>query len=552
MDKNEIIEEFVWNLSDEDKEEWLESRKNCDKSLFYFIKEMGGCLLDSKGNSIAGGDSIEYLWRPICNFWQDNSIKRKFVYEPRRWLKSTNRKWGQVWTYLQNNETRILTASEVEKRPKEWLAWQGKQLLSHPRLRWVYPELRIVNRSWKQANTFNSEQILLPRNGIYDAPTFAGIGIHGSSQGGHYDIIEPDDICGEKAMESAVIMEDAFRWFDNIDALLTDPSIDIIRGMGTYWALGDLGWYVQKEFPEYQWIIVPALKDEELEDSPNIRYLQNPEASHGESNWEARGSTKYYLDMMSNPQTQMKFWTQEQNNPAKAGGGLNKFDIDWVNWYKWEEIDGDLYLRCTDDKELFKLTEIHQYGILDMGGFKEIKLIKKGSVNVQLIGGRPRNSIKKFITYYWEGKLKEPSIFVDGLVKAHEALWPHHWEIEPYGQHEFIRKYLVEETKKRGKNIRIWPIELTGRDVSDGAKHSRITDMIPMVANGELYLHESFKPLIDGIKTYPNCLTFDGLDSLGWLRQLHWATKSSSDIEALNRRLEQQRIMAIGNSRTGY
>ena len=552
MKKSEIIEEFFYNLPDEDKEEWLISRKNCDTSLFYFIKEMGGYLQGADGKSIAGGDSIECLWKPICDFWQNDSILRKFVYMPRGWLKSTNRKWGQIWTYLKNNEIRILTASEVEKRPKEWLTWIGRQLFGHSRLRWVYPELQIIDQSYKHTNTFSSEQILLPRKNNYDSLTFTGIGIHGSSQGGHYNIIEPDDICGEKAMESTAIMEDAFRWFDNIEALLVDQSKDIIRGMGTIWAAGDLFWYIQQEYPVYQWIIVPALKDEELEDTKNIRYIQNPEANHGESNWESHKSTKYYIDLMTNPQTQFRFWTQEQNNPKKAPELLNKFDIKWIKWFQWEKHENGLYLRCKDDKELFKLSEIPQYGILDMGGFKEIKLIKKGSVNVILIGGQPRGSIKKFVTWLWSGKLKEPSIFVDELIKAHKARWPRKWEIEPYGQHEFIRKYLLEATEEQNVKMKIWPIDLKKEDVSKDAKIKRIIDLIPLISNGELYLHESYKDLIKDIEAYPGCLVQCRLDALGWLRQLHWATKSFGDVNKINEQLEQERLDRLGDSRMGY
>ena len=552
MFKNQILEEFFYSLPESDREEWITSRQNCDQSLYYFIMEMGGFLRGKDGKSMAGGDSIECLWRPICDFWQDESIKRKFVYMPRGWLKSTNRKWGQIWSYLQNNEIRILTASEVEKRPKEWLVWMGRQILGHARLRWVYPELRIVNESYKHAHPFSSEQILLPRKNDYDSSTFSGIGIHGSSQGGHFNSIEPDDICGEKAMESIVIMEDAFRWFDNIEALLVDQTIDTIKGCGTCWANGDLMWYIQKEFPEYQWIIVPALKDEELTDTGGIRYLQNPEANQGESNWETHKSTKYYIDMMTNPQTQIKFWTQEQNNPSKAPGALNKFDKDWIKWFQWEEKSNGLYLRCKDDDELFKLSEIPQFGLLDMGGFKEVKLIKKGSVNVILVGGQPRSSLKKFVTWFWSGKLKEPSDFVENLIEGHEERWPRYWQIEPYGQHEFIRKYLLEATRDKGKQIKIWPIELKQSDVSEGAKHNRITNMIPMVANGELYLHESYKQLISEFVTYPNSLTICGLDTLGWLRQLHWSAQTSGDVQAINERLEQERIQSLAGSKTGY
>ena len=555
--RNELIEEFVHNLNSTDQEEWFTHRELCDNSFFAFIKEMVGYLVDSYGNSIAGGDSTEYLHKPICDFWDDDTIKRKGCLMPRGWFKTIDLTcWGSIYKYLQNNENRIGIPTEVKDKAMDWIKWMGEQILHHPRLRWVYPELRVVDKAYKHAHTYSSEKILLPRKGYYPDATITAIGIYGSSQGGHLDYLNPDDICGEKAFESPVIMEDSYRWVDNLPGLLVEsdlnrPNASVVRLVGTNWAIGDTYCYIQRRYKEYKWMITPALKDEELEDEENITYIQNPEVEHGESNFPERNSTKYYLDMKTNPETQVTFWTQHQNNPGKGGEGLNKFDIGWVKWFQWEEKKDGMYLRCKDDDELFKLSQINQYGLLDMGGFKEIKLIKKGSVNIIMVGGQPTGSIKKFITWFWAGKMREPSDFANRWIEAHEARYPLNWQIEPYGQHEFIRKYLKEYASNMGKQIRIWAIQLKQSDVSDNAKHNRITDAIPMVANGELYLHESYKPLIGEIMDYPNCLTIDGLDTLGWMRQLHWSVKPRGGISKANRRREQERSSALRQSRTG-
>ena len=528
ISKKEIIEEFFYNLNDEDKEEWLEHRRKCDDSLFFFIKEMGGFLRGANGKSIAGGDSIEYLWKPACDFWQDNSIKRKFVYMPRRWLKSTNRKWGQIHSYLQNNETRILTASEVEKRAKEWVGWQGKQILGHQRLRWIYPELSIIDKSYKHSNTFSSEKILLPRNGIYDSTTFGAIGIHGSSQGGHYDIIEPDDICGEKAMESSIIMEDSFRWFDNVESLLTEPDIDIIRGKGTHWATGDLGWYIQQEYPEYMWIIVPALKDEELEDKKNIRYLQNPEAMQGESNWEERGSTKYYVDMAANPQTQIRFWTQEQNNPDKAAGTLNKFDKRWIHFYRTEERgEKGTYLICDKCNIEVPLSAIPLYGMADVAGFGETKLIKKGARNALLIGGQPIDMIQKFVVFAWAQRLKRPSVFREKLYETHKKYEPRIWRIDDKGVGSTMFGDILEERLKKCPHMNISPLP---HDTKKDIKDSDIQSLINPVAQGEIHIHETMTDLKAEMTQYPHGLTKDLLDMLAKLNRLYWMRTKMVDV----------------------
>ena len=535
----------------------------CDRSLYWFIKIVGG--------SVEQGEIItEKLHKPLCDFWQSGN--RRAIFMPRGWLKSTCfTKWGAIWRYLQDNESRILIASENENIASRFLTFIEGQVFSNKMLRWLYPELKVISKEWLGAKLpttgkqprWSESQCDLPRKGVYSEATITAIGVGGAAQSGHYTDIHIDDLVGKKAMESVTVLEGIFRWQDNTKELLINPNFRDISGSrikiaGTHWGNGDYGHYVQQEYPEFKWMITPCQRWSELKDADTVYWHQHPDVEEGESNWpeSPRYTTEHYNEMKANPQTAMIYWCQHMNCPQMSSE-LNKFDKSWLKFFRWEERHDGMYIVCLDEPEdskerAFKLTQLPQYGVLDMGGFKETKLIKKGSVNIQMIGGQPRGSIKKFVTWFWAGKLKEPSNFVDRLVEAHEARRPVFWEIEPYGQHEFIRKYLVEETKNRGKNIRILPIKLKQGDISDNAKHNRITNMIPMVANGELYLHESYKHLIGEIVNYPNSLTIDGLDTLGWMRQLHWSVRPKGSADELNRQQEQRRLQALSGSRTGY
>ena len=528
--KDELIEEHFYNLPDEHKDEWLSSRKNCDSSLFYFIKEIGGSVPK------AGGDSKEILFKPICQFWQDDSIKRKFILMPRGWLKTTNlTKWGSVWTYLQDNETRIIVPTEIKERAQQWVEWVGNQILFNERLRWVYPELRAVDLSYKHRHPYSSTRITLPRKGVYVQSTIAAAGIHGSSQGGHYNYIDPDDICGEKAADSTTVMEDACRWFDGIEDLCdtsdpSKPSPSVIRGKGTHQRPGDTYVYIQKTFKEYKWMIVPALKDESLENKDNIYWLQDPEVGHGESNWATRNSTKFYIEMKSNPETKMRFWCQQQNNPG-SGSELTKLDVGWLRYYHWEERDEGKFIVCDDDKEVFKFSSVPKYGIIDPGGFSEVKMMKKGSNNAFMIGGQPRDTIKKFVTLISAGKMKEPSKFRAQVYDAHKEQRPQLWKIEVFGQQGYIFKDLnTDDDKPVGFRIFECP-----KDVGANAKDDRIQALGPVMENGEIYIHRGMKKLIDEVEDYPGGLTCDLIDCLGWLNQLYWSRNPKANLDELNR-----------------
>jgi hypothetical protein len=462
-----------------------------------------------------GGDISEYLHKPICDRLQDQSIKRQFFFMPRAWRKSTIGRWHWVWEYLQNPEIRILVPSEKKDTATTWIKDTGDQLLRNERLRWLYPELQIINQRYVKTHKWSSESLELPRNGIYPEPTLSCTGIRGASQGGHYDLITPDDLVGEKGFESQIVMEDAFRWFDNADELLInpdyhDPNASRIAGRGTHWGVGDLGIYIQREYPEYKWYITPCLKDPRLEDTENVTWLQNDDADAGEVNWPEAFTTRYYVDMKANPQKEAVFYAQHMNCPRDSTT-LTKFDGAWLRFYKFETIGDDLFVVCEDDGQRFRVADFPLWGMIDPGGFAEMKLMKKGSRNAILIGGQPRDSVKKFVIETWAGRLKEPSKFLDKLFEMNDGRFVRGWMVETVGAQKYIFRDIQQEKKIRGKNLTI--LEMPS-DVSKGAKDSDILGLLQPMQNGEIYVHRSMKELIAEIREYPSGLTVDLVDML--------------------------------------
>jgi len=363
---------------------------------------------------------------------------------------------------------------------------------------------------------------------VYPEATVSCVGVHGASQGGHFDIINPDDIVGEKGMESPTILEDAMRWFDNVEELLVEPDRgkphpSIVRGTGTHWASGDHGHYVQENYQEYEWRIVPALKDTELVDTDQIKWIQDPAAESGESNWPDVWSTKHYVDMQANPEKEMVFYAQHQNNPRKSGA-LNKFDRAWLHFYHWEGDGRDRVIVAEkedgSDGERFALKDIPLFGCIDPGGFAETRMLKKGSRNVILIGGQPRTSIKKFVVFTSAKKMKHPSDFLNELFDKNDEYRPRSWAIDTIGPGQFMYSTILEERSKRHKTMPIFPHAIV---VTKGAKDDDIQSLIPPGANGEIYIHRNMKELISEWCSYPNGMTVDILDALGKLNKARWS-----------------------------
>jgi len=520
----------------------------CDSSLFYFIR----CVnRPPKGHF----PITKTIHKPHCDFSQNHLLKRKGHGMPRDWLKSTTLTcWKAIWKYLQDTETRRLLVMENERLAMAKLNFISNQLLRNQLLRKLYwDKLHIVDESWVRKNRWSQTMLDLPRKGIYSEPSIMAIGIGGAAQSGHYNEIDLDDIIGKAAIDSILIMETAFTWLDNVNELLLEPdwhksNASEVNLIGSPWGPGDVYDYVKSKYPEYQWRITPALKDETLKNEENIEWIQNPNIDHGESNWPEQFPTDYYKRMEANPEKSSIFWSQHMCNPQKAAG-LNKFEATWLKFFKWDDRKEDgLYIVCEDDKEEWPLTAVPLYGMIDPGGFAETKLMKKGSRNAILIGGQPKDSTKKFITYAWAGKFKKPSLFLDEVYKAHQLQHPRTWRIDTVGTQPYIYKDILEERERRKIYLSISPIPPSSRK---DAKDSDIQALINPMANGDIYVHRSMLDLTTEIKQYPHGLTCDLLDMLGKLNRLYWLRSPLE--KTLNKNKQSQSPQMDGRSSvSGY
>ncbi len=500
-------------------------REVCDRSFYNFVRIIGGPK--------SGRDISPDFYPTLCEFSQDKSIHRSAIAMPRDWLKTTVfTKWEAIYDWLQNPELRQLIAAENERIGANILHWIQRTLETNYRLRTIYPDrLRLVNKEWTQKNRWSGTACDLPHRDIFSEPSISVIGVTGAAQSGHYDIIRIDDLVGKGAMESAVIMESTFRWFDNVEELLVEPDITMpdasyIKGRGTFWSNGDFFCYIMEKYPEYKWCIVPALKDTIPRYPDNVNYVQNPKSAEGDSNWPEYKSTSHYKKMMGNPEKEIIFWAQHMNNPSRSAG-LNKFDPDWIKYFHYEEREDGKYIICDDDNKSFKDSEIDKYGIIDPGGFAETRMIKKGSNNAIVIGGQARDSIRKFVTWTWAGKPKDPEDFQKKVFEAYVDQKPRVFRIETFGAQDYIYRDLLLQKKKRGSPISIAPLK---KDVTKGVKDDEALALIPPLANGEIYFHNTQRELIGEIINFPNGLTRDRLDCLGKLNKYYWSRTKRTDI----------------------
>jgi len=450
---------------------------------------------------------------------------------PRNWLKSTVfTQWGSLWLYLQDPNTKILIVSQNEDIAKRFLHFIKHQAINNTLLRKLYPEMNKLNREFIKDHRWSATAVDFPRPAAFKEATITSIGITGAAQSGHYDLILIDDPVGQKQIDSPVELDRVVRWHDNSNELLINPNwkhpeASMVQIVCTFWGPGDYGTYVLDNCKEYHWRIVPCLKTDVAKDTHNVHWIQDEEVDLGYSNWETapggRSTTDYYRNMLADKELQLKFWSQHMNMPDK-GTGLNKFDIECLKYYTIEERDGQQWIVCEDDKEEFLLKPVIKHGMIDPGGFAEVKLMKRGSRNAMLIGGQPHNSIKKFVFYLYAGRLKNPSDFLNTLFDAHSDWQPRVWRIETIAAQQYIYKDIVEEKRVRGVALSIDPMPKTS---ARNEKDDDIQALIHPMYQGQIYLRKDdpyTKELVTEIANYPHSITVDLLDMLGKINKFYW------------------------------
>ena len=504
----------------------------------------------------AGEDSTLEIHKPLCDFWQDPNNKRIGIGMPRDWFKSTNFTcWDTIRDYLLNPEERQLIGMEKAGLAKKKLNFIKQQLLRNKLLRKVYADrLHKVTPAWTKDKDirWSSEIIDLPREGIYADPSIQIVGIKSAAQSGHFTTIRPDDIIGKAALDSMVVMKNAFTWIDNLNELLVDPhwerpSGSRIKMVGSPWGEGDVYDYTRREYPEYKWKIVPALKDMELKDTEQITWVQNPNVGDGESNFPLF-PTEYYKTMMANPEKQSIFWSQHQCNPQKATG-LTKIEKEWIHFYRKEERgEKGIYLICDKCKIEVPLSAIPLYGMADVAGFGEIKSVKGAARNALLVGGQPIDMIQKFVVFAWAQRLKRPSVFREKLYETHKEYEPRIWRIDDKGVGSTMFGDILEERLKKCPHMNISPLP---HDTKKDIKDSDIQALINPIAQGEIHLHNSMTDLISEMIQYPRGLTMDLIDMLAKLHRIYWMRTKMVDVSKFS---EESHVWSVQgrSSVTGY
>lgn len=201
------------------REGWTLIRELCLVSYYFF---MNG-ILKATGPYEALDDSLSL---DMMNFRQSEACEADgahgAAFMPRGFSKSRVFTHGGItYDFLRNPNERGIIVNAVDAKAMEFMHQVQRNFDSNPLMSQFFPEFV----PGKNRGQFTSEIMILPnRRGSSVEPSLKAVGLTGAAEGGHYSIIQIDDLVGldslDQNRQSTSQMGTARKWFNtNINAL---------------------------------------------------------------------------------------------------------------------------------------------------------------------------------------------------------------------------------------------------------------------------------------------------------------------------------------------
>lgn len=224
----------------------------------------------------------------------------------------------QPWPRNLGTDCRLLICHETDGQASNFLFAITNQILQNPMIGGLFPEIIPSPRKHR----INRSELELPREGFWPEATIGTMGVGGRSQGRHYNYIKFDDLVGDKARDSAMLMESAKEWFDNIQSFFSKFSEDHFDLIGTRWGFDDLYSHVHDRY--YL---------DETKESLLLKYIRGVEEPDHLGVLRAIFPDEFPLEKLAILRKNKKvFSAQYANNPDESA---TEFDKGWKRFYHW-------------------------------------------------------------------------------------------------------------------------------------------------------------------------------------------------------------------------
>src|SRR5580658_12345 len=154
-------------------------------------------------------------------------------------------------TSLHDQDATQLLAFEVEANAEKKIQAIKWHFEENTLFRSVFPELA-YDGTWRPWNT---KQLRIPRVGDRRRDpegSFEAIGVGGALQSRHYKIVWEDDLVGEKARKSTIVMQDTIGWHGRLNGAFENATEQIRFLISNRWGYADLNSHVRINEPDFR------------------------------------------------------------------------------------------------------------------------------------------------------------------------------------------------------------------------------------------------------------------------------------------------------------
>lgn len=383
----------------------------------------------------------------------------------------------------------------------------------------------------------NKWELELPRSQHHKEPTFDTIGAAGAAQGRHYNWLKLDDLVGEDARDSDVVMKRVLLWFDNANSLLTRLKLDGWDLTGTRWAYTDVYSHAVRMYGVNKERSVLNCFD-----PVDISKMEEGQlVIHGRKAIE-RGvpvfPEEFTLEDLARIRRNPVVWAaQYANNPKEAG--LTKLRPEWLKFYNLGARDrlvvfegdssrvvkvGDLDRVILCDPAVGDDTANDEWGIVVTGTDKDLNIYVLEVVKRRMLAPQGLDELLRLIVK-WNPRLTS---------------------IEAVAFSANLAPWLREKAQQLG----LFPAIYDYKPGNKVAKRARIEGLGHYASAGQLYILEGMHELRDEWDWFGVSQSEHLLDALAQGQEVWIPGQKNEEIQEVGRAVD--RLMEERSSLTGY
>lgn len=385
-------------------------------------------------------------------------------------------------------------------------------------------------------NTWTNDCLIIPRIGEsarHPEGTFEAMGVGGTLQSRHYDIVWEDDLVGKDATESDTIMQSTIRWHGLLHGAFVDATRQVRFGVSNRWGYNDLNSHIRANEPDF---IFHTRSAWSLDPNDGVEVPTFP--------IDGTGKTRFTMEELDRIQhngsmTAYDFSCQYLNSPVLPGD--RQCNLSALHRYRVE--GGQIICSCGSK---FWPEALYRFGHYDPFNAKGV-----GSTSCPAIVTVGTSWDKHvFLLEYFITRGTYERIYQQ-IFKQNNK-W--RWKVFTYEDvgHQNMTEYHIrqierthEHAKQNTKIHRIQAIKTGNR-----SKETRIREaFIPSIEHGKFSIRDSHKEFVSQLETFPNKVLqhdYDLLDCLAQGAALPWSYPLSEELEDEYKLKEDEFVKKLG------